>query len=246
MKIHRTMTLRTGGGLALAFRKNSPKLEAEVNQFIRRHAMGTEFGNIIARRYVENPHHARRATTGADRKKFLTLVDTFRKYGEQYSIDYLLMMAKGYQESRLNQNARSRVGAIGIMQIMPATGRALNVGDIRQVEPNIHAGVKYTRRLMDEYLGSESLDELNRGFFTLASYNAGPSRIRQLRREAERRDLDPNVWFGSVEYIAAERIGSETVSYVSNIYKYYLAYRLISEEAQRRAAERDRLKRGGG
>jgi membrane-bound lytic murein transglycosylase MltF len=138
------------------------------------------------------------------------------------------------------------VGAIGIMQIMPATGRSLNVGDIRQVEPNIHAGVKYTRRLMDEYLGDEPLDDLNKGFFTLASYNAGPSRIRQLRREAARRDLDPNVWFGNVERIACERIGRETVSYVSNIYKYYIAYRLLSEEAQRRAAARDRLKRGAG
>ena len=180
-------------------------------------------------------------------KKFLALVDTFKKYGDQYSLDYLLMMAKGYQESRLNQSVRSRVGAIGIMQIMPATGKSLNVGDIRQVEPNVHGGVKYTRRLMDEYLGNEPLDDLNKGFFTLASYNAGPSRIRQLRREAARRDLDPNVWFGQVERIASERIGRETVSYVSNIYKYYIAYRLVAEEEQRRAAQRAQLKgRGSG
>jgi membrane-bound lytic murein transglycosylase MltF len=205
--------------------------------------MGTEFGNIIARRYLQNPQHVKRATTGADRQKFLALRDTFLKYGEQYSLDYLLMMAKGYQESRLNQDARSRAGAIGIMQIMPATGRAMNVGDIRRVQPNIHAGVKYSRHLMDEYLGNEPMDDLNKGLFTLASYNAGPSRVRQLRNEAARRDLDPNVWFGNVEQIASERIGGETVSYVSNIYKYYLAYRLVSEEEQRRAAERDRLKR---
>ena len=247
MNVHKTATVRTGGELALAFRKNSPKLEAEVNQFIRRHAMGTEFGNVIARRYVQNPTIARRATTGADRKKFLALMDTFKKYGDQYSLDYLLMMAKGYQESRLNQSVRSRVGAIGIMQLMPATGKSLNVGDIRQVEPNVHGGVKYTRKLMDEYLGNEPLDDLNKGFFTLASYNAGPSRIRQLRREAARRDLDPNVWFGQVERIASERIGRETVSYVSNIYKYYIAYRLVAEEEQRRAAQRAQLKgRGSG
>jgi len=242
MRLEKTVTLRPDADLSLAFRKNSPLLKAEVDKFIRGHAMGTEFGNIIARRYVQNTQHVRRATSGADRQKFLALVDTFRKYGEEYRLDYLLMMAKGYQESRLDQNVRSRVGAIGIMQIMPATGRSLNVGDIRQVEPNIHAGVKYTRRLMDVYLGGEPLDELNKGFFTLASYNAGPSRIRQLRREAGRRGFDPNVWFGNVEEIAAERIGRETVNYVSNIYKYYIAYRLVSEEAQRRAAERARLK----
>jgi membrane-bound lytic murein transglycosylase MltF len=244
MRWEKDVALRPDADLSLAFRKNSPLLKAEVDRFIRGHALGTEFGNIIARRYLQNPQLARRATTGEDRRKFLALVDTFRKYGEQYQIDYLLMMAKGYQESRLNQNVRSRVGAVGIMQIMPATGKALNVGDIRQVGPNIHAGVKYTRQLMDQYLGGEPLDELNKGFFTLASYNAGPSRIRQLRREAGRRGFDANQWFGNVEEIASERIGRETVNYVSNIYKYYIAYRLVSEEAERRAAERARLKRG--
>jgi membrane-bound lytic murein transglycosylase MltF len=246
MRLEKNVALRPDADLSLAFRKNSPLLKEEVNRFIRGHRLGTEFGNIVARRYVQNPQVVRRATSGADRRKFLALTDTFRKYGEEYNLDYLLMMAKGYRESRLNQNVRSRVGAIGIMQIMPATGKALNVGDIRRVEPNIHAGFKYTRRLMDEYLGSEPLDDLNKGFFTLASYNAGPARIRQLRREAERRGFDPNQWFGSVEEIASERIGRETVSYVSDIYKYYIAYRLVSEEEQRRAAERAKLKSGRG
>ena len=245
IKVQTGVTLRTGAELALVFRKNSPRLEAEVNQFIRRHAFGTEFGNITARRYLQNTAFASRATTGEGRRNFEALKDLFRKYGDRYTLDYLLMMAKGYQESRLDQNVRSRVGAIGIMQLMPATGRSLNVGDIRQVEPNIHAGVKYSRQLMDEYLGNEPLDDLNKGFLTLASYNAGPTRIRQLRREAERRGLDPNVWFGHVERIAAERIGRETVSYVANIYKYYIAFRLVAEEEQRRAAQRAKLTGSG-
>ncbi len=245
MQVQKSATLRTGADLAVAFRKNSPKLEAELNGFIRRHTLGTEFGNVIARRYVQNTQFARRATTGEGRKNFLALKDLFRKYSDQYDLDYLLMMAKGYQESRLNQSVRSRVGAIGIMQIMPATGKSLNVGDIRQVEPNVHAGVKYSRRLMDEYLGNERLDDLNKGFLTLASYNAGPSRIRQLRREAERRGLDPNIWFGNVERIASERIGRETVGYVSNIYKYFIAFRLVAEEEERRAAQRSKLKGKG-
>jgi membrane-bound lytic murein transglycosylase MltF len=242
LTLHRAAALRTGADLAVAFRKDSPKLAAETNAFIRRNGIGTTFGNISTRRYLESTQFARRATTGQDRKKFLALIGLFRKYSEQYQVDYLLMTAKGYQESRLNQGVRSPVGAIGVMQIMPATGRSLNVGDIRQVEPNIHAGVKYTRRLMDDYLGNEPLDDLNKGFFTLASYNAGPMRIRQLRREAARRSLDPNVWFGNVERIASERIGRETVSYVSNIYKYYIAYRLVEEEEQRRSVHRTKLK----
>jgi membrane-bound lytic murein transglycosylase MltF len=243
MVVHPTATLRTGGDLALAFRKNSPKLAAEANQFISTHGLGTEFGNVTARRYLRNTQLARRATTGADRERFLAQRELFRKYGDLYGLDDLLMTAKGYQESRLNQDARSRVGAIGVMQLMPATGNALGVGDIRQLEPNIHAGVKYTRRLMDEYLGNEPLDDLNRLLMTFASYNAGPARIRQLRREAARRNLDPNVWFGQVERIAAERIGRETVAHVSNISKYYIAFRLIAEEEQRRAVHRSKLDR---
>ena len=130
------------------------------------------------------------------------------------------MAAQGYQESQLNQDAKSAVGAIGIMQLMPATGKEQNVGDITKVEANIHAGVKYMRATADAFFKDEPMDKLNKALFTFASYNAGPGRIRQLRREAEKRGLDPNVWFGNVEVIAAERIGRETVTYVSNIYKY--------------------------
>ena len=141
-----------------------------------------------------------------------------------------MMAAQGYQESRLDQSAKSHVGAIGIMQVMPATGKELNVGDITQLEPNVHAGVKYMRRVMDTSFNDPAIDRLNKGLLTFASYNAGPGRVRQLRREAEKRGLDPNVWFGNVEQIASERIGRETVTYVSNIYKYYIAYKLVMEE----------------
>jgi membrane-bound lytic murein transglycosylase MltF len=85
---------------------------------------------------------------------------------------------------------------------------------------------------------------LNKGLFAFASYNAGPGRVRQLRNEARQRGLDPNVWFGNVEQIASERIGRETVTYVSNIYKYYVAYRLVLEENERRAAAKASLEPG--
>ena len=152
------------------------------------------------------------------------------------------MAAQGYQESQLNQDAKSQVGAIGIMQVMPATGKELKVGDITQLDANIHAGVKYMRFMIDQYFKDEPMDKLNKGLFTFASYNAGPGRVRQLRREAEKRGLDPNVWFGNVEQIASERIGRETVTYVSNIYKYYVAYRLVAEERDRREAAKAGMK----
>jgi membrane-bound lytic murein transglycosylase MltF len=127
------------------------------------------------------------------------------------------------------------------MQVMPATARDMNVGDIRQLEPNIHAGVKYMRWIVDNYFKDEAMDRLNMGLFAIASYNAGPGRIRQLRAEAAKRDLDPNVWFGNVEQIASERIGRETVTYVSNIYKYYVAYRLVIAHQQGQEAAKKEL-----
>ena len=152
------------------------------------------------------------------------------------------MAAQGYQESQLNQDAKSQVGAVGVMQLMPATGADMKVGDISQVDANIHAGVKYMRFMMDQYYKDEPMDQVNKGLFTFASYNAGPARIRQLRREAGKRGLDPNVWFGNVEQIASERIGRETVTYVANIYKYYIAYRLITDDRASREKAKAALK----
>jgi membrane-bound lytic murein transglycosylase MltF len=160
-------------------------------------------------------------------------------------MDFLLMGAQAFQESGLNQEAKSAVGAVGMMQLMPATGAEQKVGDIRQTEANIHAGVKYMRFMIDRYFKNEPMDELNKGLFAFASYNAGPGRIRQLRKETEKRGLNPNVWFGNVEQVASERIGRETVTYVSNIYKYYVAYQLMFAERQRREAAKAGIKQPG-
>ena len=142
----------------------------------------------------------------------------------------------------LSENARSSVGAIGVMRVMPDTGRDRHVGDITKVDPNIHAGIKYMAVTKEAFFNDAPMDKLNKELFTFAAYNAGPGRIQQLRRQAEKRGLNPNVWFGNVERIASERIGRETVTYVSNIYKYYVAYRLVVEERERRAALKATLK----
>lgn len=234
--VHENIAVRTAGKLAIAVRKGSPQLLAALNQFMGKYGLGSEFGAQIERKYLVDTRYAKDATSEANRKKFESVVEFFRKYSDKYDMDFLLMAAQGYQESQLNQSARSPVGAIGVMQVMPATGRELRVGDITQTEPNIHAGVKYMRQTMDASFKDEPMDKLNKTLFTFAAYNAGPGRVRQLRRLAGKRRLDPNVWFGNVEQIASERIGRETVTYVSNIYKYYLAYKLVVEERERKAA----------
>jgi membrane-bound lytic murein transglycosylase MltF len=239
--VHDTVAVRTGGTLAVAIRKNSPQLATGLNAIIAEYGLGTMFGNVMQKRYLESTKYVRSATSEAARKKFQEVVELFKKYADQYDVDYLLMAAQGFQESGLDHSVQSPVGAVGVMQVMPATGEELKVGDVRQLEPNIHAGVKYLRFIVDEYYKDEPMTRLDKGLFALASYNAGPRRISQLRREAEKRGLDPNVWFGNVEQIVSERIGRETVTYVSNIHKYYVAYRLLVEEQERRAAAKESL-----
>jgi membrane-bound lytic murein transglycosylase MltF len=154
--------------------------------------------------------------------------------------------ALAYQESRIDQSVRSPAGAVGVMQMLPSTAKDpnVNIPNINDLENNIHAGVKYLRFLRDQYFEKEPMDEANKTLFTMASYNAGAGRIAKLRSEAEKTELDPNVWFRNVEVIAARRIGGETVQYVSNIYKYYTAYRLTAEklETKRKVKEKESKK----
>jgi len=241
LKLFPTVTLRSDGDIAWAIRKDSPKLKESLNAFLATNGRDSLNARMIFRRYLSNTQYVKGASAEAARKRFTALVALFRKYSAQYNMDWMLMAAQGYQESRLDHNAKSHVGAIGVMQVMPVTGKELNVGDITQLEANIHAGVKFVRTMVDRYYAKEPMDDLNKVFFAFAAYNAGPGRVRQLRREAEARGLDPNVWFNNVERIASERIGRETVTYVSNIYKYYVTYLLIQGEyMQRQNIKKDR------
>ena len=203
-------------------------------------------GNMILRRYLQNTKWARNSTSAANMKRFENVRAHFVKYSEEYKFEWLLLVAQGFQESGLDQSTRSPVGAIGVMQVMPATARDRNVNipDIHLLEPNIKAGAKYMRFLVNQYFDEPGIDNLNRHLFAFAAYNGGPNRIARLRREAAERGLDPNKWFGHVELLAAEQIGRETVQYVSNIYKYYVAYKLVLERSAQRDAARARAEAG--
>jgi membrane-bound lytic murein transglycosylase MltF len=238
LKLYPAVTLRTGGQIAWAIRKDSPQLMAALNRFLATNGRNSLNARMIFRRYLLNTQYVKGAAAENARQRFAALVTLFRKYGGQFNVDWMLMAAQGYQESRLDHSARSHVGAIGVMQVMPATGKELKVGDIHQLEPNIHAGVKYIRQLMDRYYADTAIDDLNKVLFAFAAYNAGPGAMRRLRAQAAARGLNPNVWFDNVERIAAERIGRETVTYVSNIYKYYVSYLLIQGEYLKRRSIR--------
>lgn len=232
--LHPDIAVNTGGEIAWAFRKESPELEKVVNEFVKGHRKGTLMGNIFYTRYLKDNKWARRATSPEELKKFNQTAAIFRKYADQYDFDYLMTAALAYQESTLDHSKRSRVGAMGIMQLLPSTAADRNVGipGIEDLEKNIHAGTKYLRFLRSRYFDDPALDKLNQALLSFAAYNAGPAKVAKLRKEAGEMGLDPNVWFNNVEVVAAKRIGRETVQYVGNIYKYYVAYRLIMEKKE--------------
>ena len=242
LTVHDNIKLREGADLGWVVRKDSPKLLAELNPLVAAYSAGSAARNMGLRKYLQNTKFVKNATSEAEIKKFRSLVDLFRKYGQQYDMDFLLMVAQGYQESQLDNNAKSHVGAIGVMQIMPATGAELKVGDIKQIEANINGGVKYMRKMIDTYFPGDDIDRLNKGLMAFASYNAGPGKIRSLRKETERRGLNPNIWFNNVERVVAEKVGRETITYVSNIYKYYVAYTLAMEELKEKAEAEAKVK----
>jgi membrane-bound lytic murein transglycosylase MltF len=244
LRLHPEATVKRGSDLAWAIRKGSPQLKAKLNAFIKTHGTGTTFGNVLMSRYLKSAEYVKNATAEREMRKYRAVVRFFEKYGNQYGLDPLLLMAQGYQESRLDQSVRSRAGAIGVMQVMPPTGKEMGVGDIRKLEPNIHAGVKYIRFMENQYYAKERMDPVNKTLFAFASYNAGPAKIQKARATAKRRGMDPNRWFYNVALVVGEQIGREPVQYVSNIYKYYIAYKLVSESLQAKEAAMKSLNGG--
>jgi membrane-bound lytic murein transglycosylase MltF len=227
--VREDLAVRIGGEIGWAFRQHSPKLAEHINSFVRSHRKGTLFGNVVFERYLDDTKWVTDPTVSLDNETIRDTVDLFHTYGDRYGFDPLFLGAVAYQESGLDQSKRSRAGAVGVMQIKPSTAADPNVGisDVSTIENNIHAGAKYLAFLRDRYFSDPAITGLNREFLTLAAYNAGPARVRKLRSEAAEQGLDPNVWYRNVEVIAARRVGRETVRYVSNITKYWIAYRQI-------------------
>ena len=233
--LEKNAILNEGGQIAWAVRKNNPVLLERLNNFVKNNKEGTLMGNMLFKRYYENTNWIVDPITTQRRKKLDKYKDLFRKYGDMYDIDWIFLAALSFQESRLNQNIKSNRGAVGLMQIKPSTARDKNIGIdnvTKSVENNIHAGTKYLSFIRERYFSDPEIDEFNQINFTIASYNAGPAKIQQLRKKAGEIGLNPNVWFYNVENISLKEIGRENVQYVSNINKYYLAYKSIIKKLE--------------
>jgi membrane-bound lytic murein transglycosylase MltF len=237
------LKVREGSKIAWMIRKDNPLLNNSLNQFIKKHRKGTLLGNIYFNRYYKDTKWIKNPVSDKDRLKLERYIELFKKYSKQYGFDWMLIMAQAFQESGLNNNKKSRAGAVGIMQIKPATAsdRKVGIKDIHLLENNIHAGIKYLAFLRDHYFSDTDLEEKDRVRFALAAYNAGPARIKKIRRLAGKMDLDPNKWFRNAELAALKNIGQETVRYVSNINKYYLVFRFTFETEQVRSSEKKKL-----
>jgi membrane-bound lytic murein transglycosylase MltF len=160
-----------------------------------------------------------------------SLADLFQKYGAQFDFDWLMLAAQAFQESGFRQDRRSPAGAVGLMQIKPSTAADKHIGidDVTEPDNNVHAGAKYMRFIADRYFGDDNIDAANQWLLSLAAYNAGPAKINRYRRDAAAQGYDANRWFDNVEIIAAQKIGHETVTYVSNVFKYFVGYQLTLE-----------------
>jgi membrane-bound lytic murein transglycosylase MltF len=236
IKVHPEISVRSGGEIAWAFRKKSPKLKAVIDEFVKDHKEGTMIGNMLFKRYLKNTKYVKNSLSKQELKKFEAMVQLFKKYADRYDFDYLMITAQAYQESGLDHSKKSPAGAIGVMQLLPTTASDPNVdiAKIEKLENNIHAGTKYLRFIINQYYKDEPMDNVNKLLFAFASYNAGPAKVNKLRKETAAMGLDPNVWFHNAEIAAAKLIGRETVQYVSNIYKYYIAYRMVTEQTERK------------
>jgi len=235
--VREDLVINEGGSIAWATRKDTPELSKVINEFLRKYGKGSMIGNDTFNRYLKDASRVRCANSGQNTQNLEELARLFQDYGERFDFDWLMLAAQGFQESGLRQDRRSPAGAIGVMQIKPSTAADRNVGidDISTADNNIHAGAKYMRFLADRYFSDEGIDDLNQWLLTLAAYNAGPAKVARMRREARENGYDPNIWFNHVEIIAARRIGRETVTYVSNIFKYYVGYQVISERSDIRS-----------
>jgi membrane-bound lytic murein transglycosylase MltF len=239
LTLRHDIKINTGGQIGWAVRKENPELLASLNSFNSQIKKGSLIGNILFKRYFENTRWIKNPLESQEFKKLDQVKALFQKYGEQYGMDWIAIAAQAYQESGLDHSKMSPRGAVGIMQILPSTAadKNISISNVEELENNIHAGVKYLAYLRDNYFNDPEIGQAEKIDFTIAAYNAGPAGVGKLRKRAEKMELDPNLWFFNTAHAALQMNYQETVTYVSRIHKYYIAYKLAFEVDEAKTAE---------
>jgi membrane-bound lytic murein transglycosylase MltF len=232
IRLSEDIIIKSTTEIGWAIRKNNPQLLKALKAFRKTVKKGTLLGNMLFKRYFKNTKWIKNPIAESERSKFRRVIGVFEHYAGLYNFDVLATVAQAYQESGLDHSKKSHRGAVGIMQILPATAADpnINIQKIDKLENNIHAGVKYLSFIRDRYFSDPSIADEEKLAFCWAAYNAGPAKVRKMRRKAKEMGLDENVWFGNVEMAAAKIVGNETVNYVRNIFKYYIVYKLIRDK----------------
>ncbi len=227
--LRKELAIKTGNSIGWYVRKNNPKLLADITAFLKKNRKGSLLGNILFKRYYQNEEWIKNPLSAQANTQMAQFSSLFRKYGEKYNFDPLILAAVAFQESGFDPKRRSRAGAVGLMQVRPQTAQAVGVSDPHKVENNIHAATKYLDLIRKKYFSDPEISPAARVDFALAAYNAGPTRVSKMRRKAASEGYDPNLWFGNVEMLVRKDVGREPIKYVMNVNKYYVAFKLAQE-----------------
>ena len=249
LRLHDDVRTRENAHIAFAVQKDAPELRGHLDAFVETHGKGTLLGNMLIRRYFEDDSWQEKVSRYETERRLDDYLSIFQANAERYDLDWRRLAAQAWQESGFDQDRRSSRGAIGLMQLMPATAREMGFDDVTSAEANVEAGAKYMRHVIDTYFSeveeNPALDpERAREHsyaLALAAYNAGPSRISRLQRQAASRGLDPYRWFGEVEALISREVGREPVDYVDRVFEYSVKVQLL----ERLRLQRQELQESG-
>ncbi|MDT8445648.1 MAG: transporter substrate-binding domain-containing protein [bacterium] len=241
-KVYGAVGLPLRRSLAFGMTPNDVALKQELDQYLAQ-VDRNGFLKIIKEKYTENRTLITKARSlaRADTHGEISPFDqTIQAVALDFNLDWRLVASQMYQESRFDPLRRSQAGALGLMQVMPATGREMGLKvpeiDLKEPQKAIQTGVKYLRKTFDRLEEVPRLED--RIFFSLAAYNAGYGHLTDARTLAKRLGLDPDRWAGQVEraillleqpkYYRTVRYGycrgSEPINYVREIQKRYVMY----------------------
>lgn len=244
--VHPDIRVASEGRIAWAVRKENKELLASIDGYFHSDKdTALENARKLVPKYYENTQWVINPNGNAYTEKLRQYAAHFQASCQAYDFDWLMAVALAFQESHFDERLVSNMGAIGLMQVLPKTGASLGFRNVRPPKENIHAGVCYLDQMKHKDFADASIPEDQRIYFLMAAYNAGPNRINRLRRIAEKMGLNPNIWFGNVEYVAMNSLGEDVLNYVANIKKYYAAYRMAYELDVRRTKIRQEIQKKG-
>jgi len=230
--------------IAWAVKKGDSILLAEINNWLESFNKSLT-SRFIYDKYFKNPRSvyiAKSEYHSISGGKISRFDEEIKKNSKIIDWDWRLLASLIYQESQFRVNARSWVGAFGLMQLMPNTAKKYGVDSLSPPEEQIAAGVKFLKLLDRQFLNKiENTKERKR--FVLASYNAGIAHVYDARRLAEKNNKDPNIWEENVDFYLLNKSkpefyrdsvvkygycrGEETYNFVSEIFERYEHYKNV-------------------